>query len=55
MALKPFTSLFHHRIVAVLLVPPARFLREALGHVHSDVANDVSDMRRGDAGLGSGC
>lgn len=37
------------------LVPPAGFRREALRHVHSDVANDVFYVRRGDAGRSSGC
>ncbi len=32
------------------LAPPAGFRREALSQVHSDVANDVSYARRGDAG-----
>lgn len=42
-------------IVTTRLAPPARFRREGLRHVHSDVANDVSYGRRGDAGRGSGC
>ena len=41
--------------VTARLPPPARFRREVLRHVHSDVANDVSYARRDDAGRGSGC
>ena len=47
-----------HRLflyVTTRLAPPARFRRETLRHVHSDVATDVSYARRGDAGRGFGC
>ena len=41
--------------VTTRLTPPAGFRCEALRHVRSDVANDVSYARRGYAGRSSGC
>lgn len=42
-------------VVSTRLSPPARFRREGVRHVHSDVANDVFYVRRGDAGRSSRC